>query len=142
MKYVILAGGSGERLWPHSRRDFPKQFLCFGDSESLLQKTVKRFYNTAAIEDILVVTNQAYYHLIKSQLDSIDVRLCAQIIIEPERKNTAPAICLAMKYLKEELFVASSETVLVCSSDHILFPEETFLSALVEADQVAKKAVT
>lgn len=139
MKYVILAGGSGERLWPHSRSDFPKQFLCFGDNESLLQKTVKRFYNTAAVEDILIVTSQAYYHLVKSQLDVIDVRLCSQIILEPERKNTAPAICLAMKYLQEELLVAPCETVLVCSSDHLLSPEETFLSALAEADQVAKQ---
>lgn len=139
MKYIILAGGSGERLWPHSRHDFPKQFLCFGDDKSLLQKTVERFYRAASVEDIVIITNQAYYHLVKNQLDAIDVRLRSQIIVEPEKKNTAPAICLAMKYLQEERLVSPAETVLVCSSDHLLSPEETFLSALSEADQVVKE---
>ena len=61
MKYIILAGGSGTRLWPFSRSSFPKQFMHFGDEESLLQKTVKRFYPAVKPIDIIIVTNQALF---------------------------------------------------------------------------------
>ncbi|MBS0604820.1 MAG: mannose-1-phosphate guanylyltransferase/mannose-6-phosphate isomerase [Verrucomicrobia bacterium] len=139
MKYVILAGGSGTRLWPFSRNSFPKQFLHFGDGESLLQKTVKRFYPSVKPTDILIVTNQAYFHLVKNQLCAIDPGFEKQIIIEPERKNTAPAICLAVKYLQEVLGVGKEECILVSSSDHIISPEKVFLAALNKAEEMAQK---
>lgn len=137
MKYVILAGGSGTRLWPISRNSFPKQFLHFGDGESLLQKTVKRFYPSVNPRDILVVTNQAYYHLVKNQLIAIDPAFESQILVEPERKNTAPAICLAVKYLEEVLGAGSEECVLISSSDHSIAPEKVFLNALVQGEEIA-----
>jgi mannose-1-phosphate guanylyltransferase/mannose-6-phosphate isomerase len=132
MKVVILAGGSGTRLWPFSRRSFPKQFLHFGDQKTLLQKTVLRFIETVSPSDILVMTNQDYFHLVKSQLDPIDPRL--QVFVEPEKKNTAPAIYLAVKFLQEKWNVDPNESFVVSSSDHMISPEKVFLEALKGAE--------
>ncbi len=139
MKVVILAGGSGTRLWPFSRSSFPKQFLHFGDGQSLLQKTIKRFLPAVHPNDILVVTNQSYYHLVKTQITALDQRLENQILIEPEKKNTAPAICLAVKYIQEVLKADPTECILISSSDHIISPEDTFLKAIFQAETVARK---
>jgi mannose-1-phosphate guanylyltransferase / mannose-6-phosphate isomerase len=139
MKYVILAGGNGTRLWPLSRNAFPKQFLDFGDGESLLQKTVKRFYPTADPKDILIITHPSYLHLVKNQLQAIDPRLEQQILLEPEKKGTAPAICLGLKYLQEILGAHPGECVLITASDHIIAPEATFLNAVKKATEIAKQ---
>ncbi len=139
MKYIILAGGSGTRLWPFSRSAFPKQFLHFGDKESMLQKTVKRFYPSVDPKDILIVTNQAYFHLVRSQLTALDKRFENQILVEPEKKNTAPAICLAVKYLQEVLGADKEECFLVSSSDHIISPENIFLSAVAKGEALVKQ---
>src|ERR1700722_11671570 len=139
MKIVILAGGSGTRLWPISRRSFPKQFLHFGDSDSLLQKTVKRFLSVYAAQDILIMTNQEYFHLVKSQVGQIDRKLESQIIVEPERKNTAPAIALAVKYMQEFMGAKEDECFVVSSSDHLLSPEKTFLEGVKAAEEASKQ---
>jgi mannose-1-phosphate guanylyltransferase / mannose-6-phosphate isomerase len=139
MKYIILAAGSGTRLWPFSRNSLPKQFLHFGDEESLLQKTVKRFYPTVPLQDILIVTHQSYLHLVRNQLQSIHPDFEKQILLEPEKKNTAPAICLAIKYFQDILKTDENECFLVCSSDHIISPESIFLSAATQAETYAKQ---
>ena len=139
MKIIILAGGSGTRLWPYSRSSFPKQFLHFGDQRSLLQKTIERFVGQYPISDILILTNQAYYHLVKTQAKEISPDLEKQILVEPERRNTAPAIALAVSYLKDEEKIASDECFLVCSSDHLISPPERFLEAVKLGEGIAKK---
>lgn len=123
MKVIILAGGSGQRLWPLSRATHPKQFLDFGDGETLLQKTVKRFH----ADDVLIVTSNEYYHLIRNQVGDVD------ILIEPERKNTGPAIVFALNHLLEKGKVEEHETVLVTPSDHVIEPQEVFLEAITLA---------
>lgn len=130
MKIIILAGGSGTRLWPYSRSCLPKQFLHFGQERSLLQKTIERFVGKYSISDILIVTNQAYYHLVKIQTKEISIELEKQILVEPEKKNTAPAIALALSFLQEEEKMNSDECFLVCSSDHLISPVEKFLSSI------------
>lgn len=137
MKIVILAGGKGTRLWPLSRNSFPKQFLHFGDKTSLLQKTILRFSKCYSKEDILILTNQQYYHLVKSQCKELDSTFEYKILLEPESKNTAPAIALAAKYLEEHCGVARDEVFLVSSSDHLISPEKTFLSLLPLAQRSA-----
>jgi len=137
MKIIILAGGSGTRLWPYSRSCFPKQFLHFGDQRSLLQKTIERFLGRYPLSALFIVTNQAYYHLVKRQVCEIAPALENQILIEPEARNTAPAIALAISYLQK--MGSQDESVLVCSSDHLISPPETFLDAIAKAETLAKK---
>ncbi len=141
MKVVILAGGSGTRLWPISRKSFPKQFLTLGGDLTLLQKTLKRFLLLCPVKDIVVVTNADYAHLVRNQLEIIDAGIHDQIIIEPERKNTTPAIVLAAKYFEEQ-GCDSSEVLVVASSDHIISPDVTFIEHVkVAVDVAAKDAI-
>ncbi|MDR2539226.1 MAG: NTP transferase domain-containing protein [Chlamydiales bacterium] len=139
MKAVVLAGGSGTRLWPYSNRKKPKQFLHFGEKRSLLQKTIERLIPIIDPKDILIITSQGYFHLVKTQVIEISLQLENQILIEPEQKNTAPAIALAICYLTSFLKISSQECVLICSSDHLISPQETFAHALMEAEKIAQK---
>lgn len=127
MKVVVLAGGSGTRLWPFSRQSFPKQFLHFGDGVSLLQKTLLRLNQLAPPEDLVIVANPEYAHLVAIQASAIDSRYADQILVEPERRNTAPAIALAMKYLQEVKGVSNEECVLIAASDHLISPVDVFV---------------
>ena len=139
MKIVILAGGSGTRLWPYSRSSFPKQFLHFGEEKTLLQKTISRFLPIAAPEDIIIMTNQDYFHHVRSQVKELAPALEKQILVEPERKNTAPAIALAVSYLRDFLQCDENECFLVSSSDHLIAPEEVFLEAVKKGESLAKE---
>lgn len=139
MKIIILAGGSGTRLWPFSRKQFPKQFLHFGEERTLLQKTIERFLGKYSPSDIFIVTNQDYYHLVKTQAKELISSLEKQIIIEPEKKNTAPAIALTVKYFQDMLQSPPEECFLVCSSDHLISPNEVFLDAIEDAETVASR---
>ena len=141
MKIVILAGGSGTRLWPISRGSFPKQFLKLGGDLSLLQRTVKRFWSAFKIEDILILTNQECYHLVKSQVGILDSAFEKRILVEPSRKNTAPAIAYALKYLQEEEKVQAHEVIMISPSDHLISPEPAFLEILPEAEKAAQEGV-
>ncbi len=139
MKILILAGGSGTRLWPTSRESSPKQFLKLGkegDNSSFFQKTVRRFLPLASKEDIWSITHEKYAAILQEQLREIDPSLESQMILEPERKNTAPAIVLALKFLEEKK-VSQEEVVLVASSDHFLSDEKQFLEKVMVARQLA-----
>ncbi len=139
MKVVILAGGSGTRLWPYSRNSLPKQFLHFGDKHSLLQKTISRFLPLVRPTDILIITNQQYYHLVNSQVLALDPTLQCSILVEPERKNTAPAIALALSYIKDVLGCDEQECLLISSSDHIISPENHLLEKIQLAEKQAQE---
>jgi mannose-1-phosphate guanylyltransferase/mannose-6-phosphate isomerase len=139
MKIIIMAGGKGTRLWPLSRNSFPKQFLHFGDKTSLLQKTIARFTSIYDKKDILILTNKNYYHIVKTQCQELDPHFEYTILQEPESKNTAPAIALAAKYLQEKWGCTDDEPFLVSSSDHLISPQQTFLSLLPHAEVEAKR---
>lgn len=128
MKIVILAGGSGQRLWPVSRKTYPKQFLDFGDGETLLQKTVNRFPN----DEIFIVTSREYAHMISNQPENVE------LIIEPEKKNTGPAIVFAVEELLRKGKVRESDCILIAPSDQFLSPNEVFQEMVVKAEEVAK----
>ncbi len=133
MKILILAGGSGTRLWPLSRQSYPKQFLHFGETHSLLQKTILRFFPAHPISDFLILTHVEYRHLVEAELSLLHPDFLGQVVAEPVRKNTAPAIALGCKILAERQQLAAGEPILVCSSDHLLSPLEEFLKSLQQA---------
>ena len=90
---VIMAGGKGERLWPKSRASKPKQFLALGGgTESMISLTVKRMRRLTDVENIFIVTGEAYYDIVHEQLPDLPVQ---NILCEPEPKNTTACIGFA-----------------------------------------------
>jgi mannose-1-phosphate guanylyltransferase / mannose-6-phosphate isomerase len=122
MKCLILAGGSGTRLWPLSRSSFPKQFLRLGGHESFLQKTLRRNLQIFDPSQVFVLTNQNYFHNVRMQIEDVMPDLSEQILLEPASKNTAPAIAFALKTLKYE----QNEVFFVTPSDHMISPQEVY----------------
>lgn len=116
MKSIILAGGSGSRLWPLSRDEYPKQLLSFDEHESLLQKTFNRLCTFSKPDEILTITNAKHYQNIKLQLNSIHKN--SIVISEPLGKNTAPAIAASLEYFKQN--GTTDDIVLIVPSDHLI----------------------
>jgi mannose-1-phosphate guanylyltransferase len=92
MKPVILAGGSGSRLWPKSRAALPKQFLSLTSDNTMLQDTVARLHGTNA-EHPIFICNESHRFLVAEQLRNKQVEHSG-ILLEPVGRNTAPAIAL------------------------------------------------
>jgi mannose-1-phosphate guanylyltransferase/mannose-6-phosphate isomerase len=128
MHIVILAGGSGARLWPLSREAFPKQFLTLFGSYSLLQETVLRFLEKYPL---LIVTQAPYEPLVKKQLEAIGAGH-VPVLAEPARRSTAPAIALALRFLEETQRIEQADPLLVLPSDHCLRPQQIFLDYITQ----------
>lgn len=136
MKVIILAGGGGTRLFPLSRTSLPKQFLKIDGKKSLLAQTVRRFLPIASPADIIIVTNQNYYHHVKFELASVGA-IGAHIILEPAGRNTAPAIALAVKFCLDQLGSSLNEVLFVTPSDHIVKADEKFAEAVRKGCEAA-----
>ena len=132
MKAMILAGGSGTRLWPLSRKSHPKQFLRFYGEKFLLQNTVDRISGATSIENMIVMTNDEYKYYVKSDLGGLD-----HLILEPVGRNTAPAIALGMKYCMEKLQCDGDEVLFVSPADHIIDPADKFADWIRAAEAAA-----
>ncbi len=118
---VIMCGGIGSRFWPYSRKDMPKQFIdFFGTGRTLLQMSYDRILPVVAKENIIVVTNQAYAHLVKRQLPDVPEE---NILLEPARRNTAPCIAWAAWHIAARDPEAS---MIVTPSDHLITREHEF----------------
>jgi mannose-1-phosphate guanylyltransferase/mannose-6-phosphate isomerase len=139
MKAIILAGGSGTRLWPLSRKNYPKQFLKLNGGKSLLQQTAERLIKMLPPEDIIVMTNNEYKFHVMADLDTISPVLSKDMVLEPARRNTAPAIALALKYCTERLKCDRNEVLFISPSDHIISPDERFIEHVKRAEAVARE---
>ncbi len=134
---VIMAGGSGTRLWPYSRKQFPKQFLaCLGE-RTMLQQTVLRLEGLDCRPPI-ILCNEEHRFLVAEQLAEINIK-DAHIVLEPEGRNTAPALALASFMARE-----SDEVLLALAADHYIADQVAFQKAVVEAVEIAgqQKLVT
>ena len=131
---IIMAGGIGSRFWPMSRSSHPKQFIdILGTGETLIQQTVRRFKKVCPPENIFIVTNDRYREIIKEQVPEITDD---QILCEPARRNTAPAIAFATYKIASRTKQAN---LVVAPSDHIILKEEEFTHDIKTAlDAVAK----
>ena len=128
---VILAGGSGTRFWPRSRRAHAKQVLALDGERSMLQQTVERLKPLAGQDKIWIITNEYLAHEIAGQLKGIPA---GQIVREPVARNTAPACGLAAFLIERQ----NPDAVLgVFPSDHVIADEPRFLKALQKGIAVA-----
>ncbi len=137
MKVIVLCGGSGTRLWPLSRENFPKQFLRIFSERSLFQETILRAYDLVAENEIFVVTGEKYEWIVKGELEEIGLK-DVQIITEPAGRNTAPAIALALKKLLD-LGESPKEPILVLPSDHLVKNPKAFEEAVEKSLPVVEE---
>lgn len=133
---VLLAGGTGSRLWPISRELYPKQLVKFVGADSLIQSTIKRLLPTLDAECVRIVCGEEHFFEIARHLQEISVPAEGKIIPEPCGRNTAPAILLAaLTLLKTE----KDALILVFPSDHVIRDAEAFRERLERAILLAKK---
>lgn len=130
---VILCGGSGTRLWPLSRKSYPKQFSSLTGSQSLFQGTVTRLH-AEGFTDPLVITGDPFRFIVTDQLSAAGIAPKA-ILIEPEARNTAPAILAAALWLHLE---DPNALMLIAPSDHAIPDEAAFRDAVQAASPAAR----
>lgn len=128
IKAVIMAGGSGTRLWPLSRADHPKQFLKLHGSDTMLQSTIKRLDNLG-ISSTVTICNEEHRFFVAEQLREVDK--LGSIILEPIGRNTAPAIALAA------LTTDDDPLLLVLAADHVIKDQAAFTNAVNNALSLA-----
>lgn len=121
---LIMAGGKGERFWPLSTDEKPKQFLKLLGEETMIQMTVNRLKDLIPIERIFIVTAKSYKELVKEQLPALPEE---NIILEPVGRNTAPCIALSA-FIIEDTYKDS--TIVVLPSDHLIEDEDNFRKVL------------
>ena len=125
LRPVLLAGGSGKRLWPLSTEERPKQFIPLFKNFSLFDLSLQRFNNSSLFKKPIIVTSEKYLGLVNTSISRTGVNV-KKIILEPEPKNTAPAIALAVQLaLKEN----SDEDFFVAPSDHYIAMNKNFYEA-------------
>ncbi|WP_319542936.1 mannose-1-phosphate guanylyltransferase/mannose-6-phosphate isomerase [uncultured Pseudodesulfovibrio sp.] len=138
---IILAGGSGTRLWPLSRNLLPKQLLVLGGKSTLLQQTVSRVLEAFPPSHIWVVTNEEHVFEVRKQVEALNTDLKGQVLAEPLGRNTLPAIMLGL-----DKVVEADPTALaaVFPSDHLVSDGDAWVRDLVKASFLAadKRFVT
>ncbi len=136
---VILCGGSGTRLWPLSRQHYPKQFLKLVGDSTLFQQSISRAValenDNIHIEEILIITNENHRFLVLEQLDELKINVPTRILLEPEPKNTAPALTLAALASQD----TNPDSVLVVTpADHYVKDLHQFTLAMRKAIRAAE----
>ena len=139
MKVIILAGGSGTRLWPLSRNRYPKQFIKLKQNEaSLFQQTFERSLLLTGIDDIYVVTNESYKFLVLGAIQELGYEYNeGNILVEPEAKNTLPAIYCGVYEIQKK----GNDSVVVFPSDHIINKPNEFIGIIKESQPLTKDSL-
>ncbi len=131
---LIMAGGRGERFWPRSRQNMPKQFLSLtDDGKTMIQLTVERILPLVNMEDIFIATNRSYKDLVREQLPDLPDE---NILCEPVGKNTAPCIGLGAVHMAKRY---DDAVMMVLPSDHLIKYTSLFLNTLSDACEVAEQ---
>ncbi len=133
---VILAGGSGSRLWPLSRELYPKQLINLIGNRSLLQETLARVNELADILPPIVVVGEEHRFLTKTQLEELDLFPAYHLLLEPVGRNTAPAICGAALYARQH--GGEAAVLLVLPADHLITAPTAFGTAVGKAVRLAE----
>ncbi len=121
---VIMAGGSGTRFWPQSRRNKPKQLLNIAGEKTMIRATVERLVHEIPFHQIMVVTAESHAEVVRSQVPELDPDM---VVAEPQGRNTAPCIALAaFKLYKKD----PDAVMVVLPADHLIRREKEFLKAL------------
>ncbi len=125
---VVMAGGTGSRLWPLSRELYPKQFLAMDQDQSMLQVTLKRLEGLP-VNKPLVICNEAHRFLVADQLQQIGL-LAGNVMLEPAGRNTAPAVALAALWAQAS---GQDPLMLVLAADHSIRNTPSFQAAITKA---------
>ncbi|ORT51885.1 mannose-1-phosphate guanyltransferase [Vibrio sp. qd031] len=131
---VIMSGGSGSRLWPLSRKKHPKQFLSLVSDNTMLQDTVLRLEGIEAL-DPTIICNEGHRFVVAEQLDELG-KLGGEIILEPQGRNTAPAIALAAFTALES---GQDPYLLVLAADHVIQDVQAFQNSIANALECAQQ---
>jgi len=130
---TILSGGSGSRLWPASRSMYPKQLLPLTGDRTMLQETALRLEGLeGSTGECIVVCNEAHRFLVAEQL--LEIKQAAQIVLEPEGRNTAPAVALAAFLAREK---NDNAVLLVMPADHVIADIKAFQDAVASGMSAA-----
>jgi mannose-1-phosphate guanylyltransferase/mannose-6-phosphate isomerase len=135
---VLLAGGSGTRLWPVSRELYPKQLASFIETDSLIQGTIRRLDPVLDDNLVRIVCGHEHYHETGKQLIDIGLRPEGKIIPEPCARNTAPAILLALLTILKE---NKNAVLFIFPADHVIGDVKEFHERLIQAADLAHKGV-
>lgn len=131
MKCLILAGGTGDTLWPLSRKNYPKQFMNIKEGRSLLQEAVVR--NMTFCDEFFIITGESYLNIVEGQMEAFQ-GLRYRVILEGKPRGTAPAIALGCTFCNQ------SELVFVVSADNLIEGRE-YQDAILEAKEMAKEGL-
>lgn len=129
MKFLIMAGGKGTRLWPVSRKNKPKQFQKLISNQTMLQETVGRLQSDFSLKDVYIATNKSYISEIKKELPKLSAN---NIIGEPAFRERASCIALASAIFSKE---GNDETMAVFPSDHYIKKEKELIQVLKKAEK-------
>ena len=131
---IIMAGGTGRRFWPYSRKALPKQFLdFFGTGQTLLQQTYERYKQILPAENIFITTNQHYRELVLNSLPDFKE---SQLIVEEEHRNTAPAIAYASYVIQK---INPDASIVVAPSDHLILKMDEFKRDILKSLEFASR---
>ena len=128
---VILAGGTGSRLWPLSREMYPKQLLSLTEQSSLLQATIMRVDAVPGMLPPIIVVGEEHRFITRSQIDELGIDSSYTILLEPVGRNTAPAISGAVHYIAQTQS-DENQVILVLPADHLVKDAEAFAKAMQE----------